>query len=247
MEPADYYRSLTAETNALGDRIRQLMDAPHWLTDGEWKESVLRSVIRRHLPASILVGRGFVIAEARCSTQIDILLYDAGFPLLHRDGDLVFLTPDAVRGIIEVKSTLDAATLRTAARKLADVADLLPMGADSAFVGLFGYESRRSVEATLDVLHEIAAGNRRRVVNHVCAGSDNFVRFWSTDPHDRDVLLDAWRIYPMQDLARGYFIFNAVESAVGTAVSNNTWAWFPSQDKQSLCERRLGERSARTK
>ena len=72
MDPANYYRSLTAETDALKDRVRHLIADAHWLTDGEWKESVLRSVLRRHLPAHIGVGRGFIISPASVSKQIDV-------------------------------------------------------------------------------------------------------------------------------------------------------------------------------
>ncbi len=38
------------------------------------------------------------------SSQLDVLLFDATKPVLFRDGDLAFVTPDAVVGIIEVES-----------------------------------------------------------------------------------------------------------------------------------------------
>lgn len=103
-----YHRSMAEELNAVKDRVRNLIQDAHWQTDGEWKEAALRSVLRKHAPSSIIVGRGFVVAEQGVSSQIDVLLVDGNKPVLFRDGDLVFVTPDAVRAIIEVKTTLDS-------------------------------------------------------------------------------------------------------------------------------------------
>jgi Domain of unknown function (DUF6602) len=242
MDPADYYRSLTAETDALKDRVRQLIDDTHWLTDGEWKESVVRSVLRRHLPPNIVVGRGFVIAESAASSQIDVLIYDASYPLLHQDGDLVFVTPDAVRGIIEVKSTLRRSELKATVKKLVRNAALLSRGAESAFVGLFGYEAELGTDAAqflLSELHAGAGGVRAGAVNHVCAGKSCFVRFWTDHPFDSQVPLDVWRAYPMEDMARGYFISNAVEVAVGKSVRDNLGVWYPQKGKSYTCEQAL--------
>lgn len=80
MDAAIYYRSLSQELDALKGRVRYLIEDHHWLTDGEWKESVLRAVLRRHLPATVGVGRGFIVGPRGPSTQIDVLLYDASYP-----------------------------------------------------------------------------------------------------------------------------------------------------------------------
>src|SRR5262245_37455272 len=104
MEPQRYITSLGEEIAARRARVRDLMYQPRYLTDGEWKESDLRTVLRRILPQSVTVGRGFVVSEAQTSHQTDILIYDASVPVLFRDGDLAFVTPDAVLGLIEVKS-----------------------------------------------------------------------------------------------------------------------------------------------
>src|SRR3990172_3909969 len=106
MDTEAHYRSLAAEIEALKNRVRNFIAKSHWQTDGEWKESVLRAIIQRHLPSDVGVGRGFVIKPSASSSQIDVLLYDTSKPLLYRDGDLVFVTVDAVRGIVEVKSKL---------------------------------------------------------------------------------------------------------------------------------------------
>ena len=74
MDELDYFRSITLEFKALKDRVYHFIGDHHWLTVGQWRESVLRAVLRRHLPQDIGVGHGFVIMRDGPSTQIDILL-----------------------------------------------------------------------------------------------------------------------------------------------------------------------------
>lgn len=234
MDAIHYYRSLAQELDALKGRVRNLIQDHHWQTDGEWKESVLRAVLRRHLPPSVGVGRGFVVGPRAPSSQIDVLLYDTAFPVLHQDGDLVFVTPDAVRGIIEVKATLRRQNAGEALAKLADNADLLPDGAKRIFLGLFAFEADLGVKGQdylYSALQEAADGRRRRAINHVSAGASRFVRFWANDPYT-NAKLDKWFSYSMEQLAPGYFVFNALERTVGGAVSNNLWAWFPRDGKE---------------
>jgi hypothetical protein len=54
-----FHRSLCDELKAIKDRVRNLIQ--HWPTDGAFKESALRSVLRRHLPESVYIGTGFVV------------------------------------------------------------------------------------------------------------------------------------------------------------------------------------------
>src|ERR1700746_1972099 len=103
-----YFESLSLELKGLKNRVRNFIEDKHWQTDGEWKESVLRSFLRRNLPSNVKVGRGFVITERGASKQLDIFIYDAASPVLFADADLVFVTPDAVIGVIEVKTSVNS-------------------------------------------------------------------------------------------------------------------------------------------
>ena len=127
MDIEEYFRSLTSECETLKQRVRYLIAGAHWPTDGEWKESVLRSMIRRSASQNVTVGRGFVVGRDSCSTQLDILIYDNSMPILYRDGDLVFVTPAACRGIIEVKTNVTVHQFRSAARKLASNAQFITL------------------------------------------------------------------------------------------------------------------------
>ncbi len=61
MNVESYFKSLSLEFTALKDRVRNFIDDAHWLTDGEWKETVLRTILSRSLPQDILIGRGFIV------------------------------------------------------------------------------------------------------------------------------------------------------------------------------------------
>ena len=125
MPDSNYLPSLSQELNALKNRVRSFIASNHSLTDGEWKESVLRTFLRRHLPINAEVGRGFVINSEGASRQIDVLIYDSNFLMLFRDGDLVFVTPDAVLGIVEVKTSLDNSGLKKAIETLSSNSELV--------------------------------------------------------------------------------------------------------------------------
>jgi hypothetical protein len=235
MDPAEYYRSITLELKALKGRVRQLIADAHWVTDGEWKESVLRTLLKRHMPTTIGVGRGFIIDENATSTQIDVLIYDKTRPLLHQDGDLVFTTPDAVRGIIEVKSTIEGgANLTQVLRRLATNGRLARPANRAPFIGLFGYECALGdpqYQGLLNALQEATGGDEALIVNHVCAGESLLARYWTQDPFDGTPIAK-WYSYDVAKLAPGYFLSNALESAVGGPVRENLWAWFPREGKE---------------
>src|SRR5688500_4396773 len=106
MDTQAHFKSLAAEITAVKDHVQNLIGSAHWPTVGAWKETVLRSILRRHLPPALQIGSGFVISENGRSNQIDVLIYDDSGPVLFRDGDLVIVTPDVVRAAIEVKTRI---------------------------------------------------------------------------------------------------------------------------------------------
>lgn len=244
MNVPEYFESLTKELNALKNRVRNLIDDAHWPTEGGWKESVLRTALRRHLPGNIQVGHGFVVKREQASRQIDVLLYDTSYPVLHKDGDLVIITSDAVRGIIEVKSRITVGGMREAIEKLADNSAFILEGRregdripDAFFVGLFAYDSDArdaSGAVVLQHLRNAANGDRRRVVNHVSLGPTFFVRYWPRDPYDRAGVgaYSKWHYYRLQGKAPGYFINNVVSSVAQDSVSTNESLWFPREGKE---------------
>jgi len=150
------------------------------------------------------IGRGFVCGRDEPSTQMDILISENSKPTLFKDGDLMIVTPDCVKAIIEVKTKLDTpGAFHEVLKKLADQAEKIRRGqvvansvvghiSDShCWVGLFIYDTSQ-VEKGEDpsthfgkisgiVLQELSrsvGNNLARVINCISIGSDLFIRYW---------------------------------------------------------------------
>lgn len=230
----EYHKSLTDELHALKNRIRNLVEnSPHWPTDGEHKEAALRTVLRRHLPSSLVVGRGFIVNSTTSSTQIDLLIVDGNKPTLFREADLLFVTPDCVRAIIEVKTSLpSSAALEECATKLARVGQLCAENEDKPWLGIFSYEGTlQQPEPLLDAV-ENAHNATGVAINCLAYGKDRLVRFWGRGDRERGDALDAdaqnrWRVYSVEQLASAYFIGNVVDALTKLNDRSNAFAWFP--------------------
>jgi hypothetical protein len=245
MKVEERFRAIAAELDAQKDRLRNLMAQPHYPTDGGWKESVLRQVLERHLPRTVVAGSGFIVDQEEESSQIDILLYNADAPLLHRDGELVVVTPDAVLGIIEVKTTARRGELSDAFSKLlrnARIASVTEEGIyrPAPFVGLFAYGVDDCTNGLPEwVLRELRDSHQREygaTVGHICLGSSFFVHYWPNEPGVWFGLepYNRWHLYAMQDLAPGYFVSNIVEKIASNSVRLNRKVWYPEESKEAL-------------
>jgi len=212
MQIESYFLSLTAKLDALKGRVRQIIEDQHWQTDGEWKESVIRQMLRRQLPASVSVGRGFVITGAQSSHQLDVLVFDASKPILFKDGDLVFLTPDAVLGVIEVKSRVNPSIVADAARKLGTDMYLVRSNLnENAFADLFAFEdSGGTPEAYLSSIADAAKHSNNRL-DFLCAGKSRFIKYWDFEPQNEKRFYEGWHSYNLPDTAPEYFLHNVID------------------------------------
>jgi hypothetical protein len=236
MNISDYFKSISAECKALENRVRYFINDGHWLTDGEWKESVLRTMITRSCPQNISVGRGFILTETGCSTQIDVLLYDNTQPVLYRDGDLVFITPSACKAIIEVKSTYTAQIYREASVSVSNIANLVKTSEPNIdiFVGIFFYEmEERSPRLVLSLLKELTDQSNSKTIDHVCLGKDKFIKFWKINPEDESVDYNSWHEYTLPNMSAGYFIHNLMSVLSGHQMVRNENVWFPTEGKEA--------------
>lgn len=206
----------------------------HWPTDGEWKESVLRTLIRRSAPSTCSVGRGFIVTGETCSSQLDILIYDNAYPVLYRDGDLVFVSPAACRAVIEVKSKLTNTSFRNACNQLCAVSSLLRRspGGHGAFVGLFAFEATTNSASALQSLAAAAEGDAKHVIDHVVLGPDNFIKWWSMTPQRPFRQYDSWHAYKLPAMAAGYFVHNLLLRLSPYAEYYDESMWFPERSKE---------------
>src|SRR3569833_1464480 len=210
MDIENYYRSISHELEALRHRVRYMISGSHWPTDGEWKESVLRQILRRTASQNITVGRGFVVDRNRSSSQIDVLIYDNTMPLLYKDGDLVFVTPWACRAIVEVKSAARLQIVASAAGKLARDAAFIRAATHGRpfFAGLFAFVFDADAHQGILVrLCEASGGDENGIIDHVALGSSIFVKYWQADPKSGGAAeaYKSWHLYRLKELAPGVF------------------------------------------
>lgn len=133
------------------------------------------------------------------SSQIDLIIYKKSYPFLFKEEDFVIVIPNAVRGIIEVKSNLkneldaiDKANnlWRTIIQQQGNLSYWI-------FNGIFSFEWFLTLKQPLSKL--------LGTVNHIVLNEKYFIKnFWSIDTEE-DI-----RYYELKDLTVAYFIQNLI-------------------------------------
>jgi hypothetical protein len=92
-------------------------------TKGSVSESRWRATLGDHLPARYCATQAFVIdSKGAVSEQIDLVIYDRQYsPFILNQDDAKYVTAESVYGVFEIKPTLNATTLKYAAKKIASV------------------------------------------------------------------------------------------------------------------------------
>ncbi len=244
MSLIDYHRTTSNELLALTNKVRNLI--LHWGEDGRYKEAVLKNVIGRFLPEKFTIGTGFVIkqtanrGEHLSSPQLDLIIYDDASPVLFKEGDFVILTPDAVRGIIEVKANLQNQGLTNVLRKANENGKFIFSGKDDKkqkfFNGVFSYEgyTNNFIMDTFEQNYKDSNTGfiddpdyKNFKVNHVSLNKDWFIKTWNADanPHS---------IYKIQDLSFSFFISNLTDTLSNKSVEKNNFIWYATDKELNL-------------
>jgi len=233
MNIQNYFEELSQEIDSLKNRVRNLISDRHWLTDGEWKESVVRQCLRRNLPLTAVVSRGFVVTRRAASHQIDVLIHDASKPVLFRDGDLALVTPDAVLGIIEVKSKVTRQSFQVSAKKMAKDIKLIHEHPNiDAFAAIFAFDGHESEgKQYLDEVTAAAATWNERL-DFAAIGQSAFLKYWHLNPRDEKKMYQSWHSYTLPRTAAGYFVHNVIDAISPRSVFRNNEVWFPTQGKE---------------
>jgi len=233
MKTTDYYRSLSTELECLKNRVRNFIHDAHWQTDGEWKESVLRSILIRNMPETVKIGRGFIVTQDFSSTQIDILIYRNDTPVFFRDGDLVFIPPEGVLGVVEVKTNINASSFESALLKLVQIQIKIKSTLNQGMLfGLFAYESGTiSNKTVMKKLKEVCA-SQGGIIDLLCLGDSIFVKWWKDNPSGENGEYKKWHSYELPELAPGYFIHNILTHISGDRYWINQDIWFPSESNE---------------
>lgn len=228
----DYHKSLTAELEAVKNRVRNLIR--HWATDGAFKEAALRNVLRRHLPESMTVGTGFIVSkDGEFSSQIDLLIVQRQFPTLFKDGDLLIVSPNCVHAIIEVKTNLSgSAGFQEALAKVATCKKLCREwpASHEVFTGLFVYEGTESQSKNMIREVKKRADEDRVWIKSISYGSDVIGMNhpgWRL-PNGVD-LGNSWVVLKTPGLAPAYFISSLLHCLFHYGSLFALETWFPNQ------------------
>lgn len=126
MPLADLYRLIEEQLSARTRSLRTLVS--HRSSIGWVNEQTFGGLLRTYLPQRCALGSGFVLAaDGKKSKQGDVLIYNAqDHPVLFREGDLVVLPPEALLGVIEVKTRESEAFLKDALANIASYKELCP-------------------------------------------------------------------------------------------------------------------------
>lgn len=229
-----YHQSIRDELDSMKSRLRQLVE--HWPTDGASKETILRNVLRRHLPESLGIGRGFIVNEDEASSEIDILVVDRNKPCLLKEDELVIVTPDAVKAMIEVKTGLATATqIKKAVDRIGRnkrICVEFP-GYCRPWAGLFVYEGlyRRSE----DLLRIVCQS--QRAIDCVVYGPDTVVSVLRDGEGNKcsdDNENPIWVAHEMRKLAHAYFLGAILEAANVLPLDCGRRVWFPEEASRPM-------------
>lgn len=223
-----YLQSLADELAAVKNRVRLLVQ--HWPTDGHFKEAILRQLLRRHLPESVLIGTGFVVNSFGPSTEADLLVVDRTMPTLFKEDELLIVTPESVRAVIEVKTRVKGlADLSKVAIKLAAQKAHVQrhVQCKDVWAGLFVYEGEDAPhEEILKAVGE-AKAHHQCWIDSVAYGADTFVKFFSI-PEDKGGPRpsQAWHSFHDSGLAPANFVASLIEALVPPGKDMGSFAWF---------------------
>lgn len=145
-----YFESYTEEIKGKFQRVKNLVD--HRVTSGNYHEEILRNVIRNFLTKRYSVKTGFIYkSPTEVSNQIDIMIVDENEPAAYifQEGDFAIVLPDAVRVIIEVKTTLNSPDFLKAVDTLASGKKLREFP-DTLTSILFGYTGTKPTNKNLE-------------------------------------------------------------------------------------------------
>ncbi len=129
-----YFATWSAEIASRASRVRLLIGSRHWLSDGTHKEFLIREFLSRHLPTSLIVGRGFIrsLSSDDVSREVDVLIADpARHTPIFNEGGLLVVTPSAAVANIEVKSTYRRDVLQAATKSAIQVRSVVQRGSSA--------------------------------------------------------------------------------------------------------------------
>ena len=243
MEVTEFQQSITQELNVVKNRVRNLIGDRHWGEEGRYKEAILKNILRKFLPKNISIGTGFIVNSNnnnRISKQIDLIVYENGYPVLFTEGDFIITTMKNVKGIIEVKSNIGNGnnTFQNVIRQFDESIEPIKnnIGSRKIFLGIFAFEFTGSIQPP--IIDENLRQSSKKI-NHISLGKDLFIRRWKRKDANRlepPVLNcndDFYNIYEINNLSFSYFISNLLDIVCG-GLNDRYWFSFPIQGTKEI-------------
>lgn len=234
----EFHESTSKELDVIKNRVRNLIGSNNWGEEGRYKEVILKNVLRRFLPQKYRIGTGFVVkrqninVDHKTSKQIDLIVYDTSFPSLFSEGDFVIIPPEAVKGIIEVKTNLQNQTPIEVIGKMNETGKFIFEGKKDKtkplFNGIFSYEG---FDNSVDCPESIKTKLRNSVntsgrskskyytVNHISLNKNLFLKYWLDD--------NKFSLYNLENLSFSYFISNLIYFVTEEYIEHESDLWFP--------------------
>ena len=130
-----FYELMASKLSAEAEMAKSWIDDNHWGAVGTSREAAVRRLLTGYLPDNVVCGTGFVMAEnGQLSRQCDLLVYEANVVApLFREDDFVIVRADAVRLVVEVKSTLNKSVFSTALNNIRSTKRLSPRARGAIF------------------------------------------------------------------------------------------------------------------
>jgi hypothetical protein len=129
--------SYSSEFQAQLRRINAFVKHPTSI--GTSHEGILRRFLQKYIPKQLAVGEGFIVDQQNHpSNQCDIIIWShLDYAPYYREDDFVILPAEAVKAVIEVKTTLDKDEIEAAFRNLASIRHISP----EIYTAIFAFES----------------------------------------------------------------------------------------------------------
>ena len=122
----EYYRKIQDKLLIQKDMIDALLKNQNTGVRSDYYEAIIRDLIRENVPKAFSVSRGIILnKEGQNSEECDLILYESSsFDTWFQSGEIVVVSPEAVRAVIEVKRTLSHRSISDAISNLEHVDNL---------------------------------------------------------------------------------------------------------------------------
>jgi len=194
-----YFSALSADFQSARDLAKSILG--YCPPCGALPTTLLRKFLERHLPDSVRIGTGIIVAGQSRSSEISVLVIDKSLPPLLAEDDVMIVLAESVRAVIEVRGRLDdPEELRSAVRHFTHQLSVIQKGGNGrkVWAGLFIIETTGlTVRNVFDAL-ENAQKPSEPSIDVVALGENNLInwqenaingeeRGWHNFKHSGDV------------------------------------------------------------